>query len=230
MTTEQVVTGGDVDDDDDWEDPPRQPPGSSRFNVRLPSGSVQPVLNQEEVDYLTERVHEYDSQIKFTNVSDLQDLDRILVWELLVHRWGIYVGQGSDYDGEAIDPNSFSRDLDKKSSELRMLKKLVGLDKVTRDKQKGEGSLHLYIQQLLVRAKEFGINREQQLDKALELVNELIGMVTFFRNSTQGERKEFAHTEQDILDWIWDVLRPEYEAIDAEFRERSQKFWVRLQG
>lgn len=200
-----------------------------RFAVQLPSGGMQPVANQAEQQWLTRVVERYGEEIRLTVVTDIMELDRILIMELLVHRYGIFLGQGEDYQGKPVDADRLNVEVNKKSLELRGLKKLVGLDKPTRDKARGEGSIYAWIQDVLMRAKGFGVHREKQLDAALEGINELIGMVTFYRNASDAQRREFRHTADDILDWIWDVLRVEYEAIDAHFREHEQKLWIRDQ-
>jgi hypothetical protein len=214
-------------DDDSYAEPVAAPVGS--IKVVLPSGVAQPVLNDDEAAYLTERVSRYHTDNALSNISDLQDLDRMLVMELMTHRWGIWIGQQSDYAGRAIDEVLYQRQLNAYSTELRQLKKLLGLDKPARDRQRGEGSIHHFWTQLGARAKAFGVMRVAQLDKALELTNELIGLVTWHKNSTEDERKEFHNTAEDILDWIDNVYRPEYEAIDAHFRANEQTYWIRTQ-
>lgn len=202
---------------------------SSSILVDLPSGVAQPVLNHDEAEYLTERVARYHEDNALTNISDLQDLDRMLVMELLAHRWGIWVAKRSDYDGRPIDEAFYQRQINAYSTELRQLKKLLGLDKPARDRTKGEGSVQHYWEQLGARARAFGVLRVNQLDRALELTNQLIGLVTFHMNSTEAEREEFHVTADDIVQWIDSVYRPEYQEIDSHFRTHEQTFWIRTQ-
>lgn len=218
-----------VYDDDGWgpDDPSAALSGS--IEVTLPSGTSHPVLNHYEAEYLTERVARYHEDNALTNISDLQDLDRMLAMELFVHRWSIWVSQRSDYDGRAIDEAFYQRQVNAYSTELRQLKKLLGLDKPARDRTKGEGSVAHYWSQLGVRAKAFGVMRNRQLDRALILTNQLIGLVTFHKNATEAEREEFHVTAEDIVEWIDSVYRPEYSEIDEHFRHHEQTFWVRSQ-
>lgn len=197
--------------------------------VDLPSGVAQPVLNHDEADYLTERVARYHDDNALSNISDLQDLDRMLVMELLAHRWGIWVSQRSDYDGRPIDEAFYQRQINAYSTELRQLKKLLGLDKPARDRTSGEGSVAHYWEQLAARAKAFGVMRVRQVDRALILTNQLIGLVTFHKNATEAEREEFHVTADDIIDWVDTVYRPEFQEIDAHFRANSQSTWIRSQ-
>lgn len=219
-------------EDEDWEYP--GPDGVRRaattldeLRVPLPSGAIQPVQTLDEADHLSSRVQQYMEHMQLTNISDLSSLDTVLVMELMVYRWGIWLGQGYDYANSPIDEVLFQRELSSYSTELRQLKKMLGIDKPSRDRQMGEGSISHYWSNLLERAKAFGVMRNLQFDRALELINELMGMLTFHDNATEEERAEFHITEADLLDWIRTVLVPEYQVIDEHFRETEQRFWIR---
>lgn len=196
--------------------------------VTLPSGAQFMVLTSAEVRYIEERVERYLADNHFVNVSDFQDVDRMLVMELLCFRWGLWISNQRDYFGEAIDDTgSLRRSLGDYSSELRQLKKTLGIDKVARDRQKGEDSVSVYIENLRARAKEFGIVRERQLDKALELFQQLKALVTLHDNSDAKERAEMHCDTQDVFDWIRTVAMFEFDAIDQHFRTHQQGTWVR---
>lgn len=194
--------------------------------VMLPSGGTFWVY-QREVQYFQERSKKYQKDHKFTNTGDLATLDQILMLELLAWRWLNWTSQQKDYWGDAINESGYARSIKDVSAELRQLKGSLGIDKVTRDKQRGEDSVSTYLQNLRIRAKEFGITRETQLDKALELFNQLKALLTLHDNCTPDERIEMACTDPEVLDWIRSIAIPEYDAIDAHFRENSQRMWVR---
>jgi hypothetical protein len=115
------------------------------------------------------------------------------------------------------------------STELRQLKKQLGLDKATRDKEKGDDSIPNYLQNLLIRAREFGVMREKQLDKALELFQQLRALVTLYQNCDEVERRELNVTVDDLMEWMTTIAFPEFEAVDAYFREHQQRLWIRKQ-
>ncbi len=194
--------------------------------VELPSGANFHVF-EEEVDYFVARSRQYLEQNHFTNVSDLQDIDRMLVMEVLVWRWGRWLSTGRDYWGEPVDASPLQRILHEYSRELRALKSALGIDKVTRDKQRGEDSVSAYLENLRQRAKEFGVMRESQLDKALELFNEIKSTVTLYFNTDERERVENGVKPDQVLTWLRDHVIPEYDAIDNHFRENAQKYWIR---
>jgi hypothetical protein len=196
--------------------------------VILPSGATFPV-HTEEVDWFVERATQYLAQNHFPNISDLQDVDRMLILELMVYRWGNWLSRQKDYWGDAVDTNDTQKSLKEYSTELRQLKKLLGIDKSARDKQRGEDSVAAYIQNLQVRAREFGVMRERQLDKAMELFNQLKALMTLNANCDEIERREMHVTDLDLLEWIRDVAIPEYDAVDAYFREHQQRLWIRSQ-
>lgn len=194
--------------------------------VMLPSGGSFNVYMREVV-YVEERSKKYLKDNHFTNASDLATLDQVLMLELLVWRWANWVSQQTDYWGEPVSEPAYAKAMKETSAELRQLKAALGIDKVTRDKQRGEDSVSAYLQNLRERAKEFGVTREKQLDKALELFNQLKAMLVLHDNCTLDEQKEMGCTDLEVLDWIRTVCVPEYDEIDAHFRANKQRFWVR---
>lgn len=194
--------------------------------VSLPSGgpfSAPP----DEAHFISELSRKYTTEFAFQSSSDLQDLDRVVIFEMLIHRWGRWLSRRVDDAGIQIDEKTVGDRISSTSSELRQLKKLLGIDKVAREKAKGEGSVPHYLANLLERAKAFGVNRERQLDKGLELANQLSSLVLLHRNCNADERRSLHVTEADLIEWIETVFVPEFEAIDTYFREHAQKLWVR---
>lgn len=211
-----------------------RPGGDEALMVPLPSGdAVQPTMTEVEATYLTERVRRYQRDNALSNTSHLATLDNILVSELLCYRWGTWLGQGTDYQGGRIDIGVLTRDLERYNMRIAAMKKSLGLDKPTMDRQKGEGSVADYLTKLPLRAKAFGIMRNQQSARATDLLMELIGLVTVYRNcGDDEERKELRVMPQEILDWVWDIARPEIEEIDRKFRQDgpdAQRTWIRVQ-
>lgn len=194
--------------------------------VTLPSGAEFHV-HLEEKDYFEERRDKYLADNKFTNISDMQDIDRMLIMEVLVWRWGRWLSTGRDYWGEPVDANQIQRHFSDYSKELRQLKQSLGIDKITRDKQRGEDSVEAYIENLRVRAKAFGVMREKQLDKALELMNDIKAQAIFYQNCDERERVEQGCTAEKVLEWIIETVIPAYDAIDEHFRENDQRYWIR---
>ena len=194
--------------------------------VRMPSGAVFKVLTRSEVDYLDERVAKYTHEFAWTNPSDLQDVDRMLILELMVYRWGLFLSMSKDYFGDPIDEQALRRSLNDYSGELRQLKKSIGLDKVSRDKERGDDSVPAYLERLRQRAKEFGINRNKMMDKGLELSQQLIALYTLYENCDEQERHEQQCGAEDILSWIRDVYIPEFQSVDEAFRKNHQTYWI----
>jgi hypothetical protein len=95
------------------------------------------------------------------------------------------------------------------------------------DKQRGEDSVAMYLQRLRERAKEFGVTREKQLDKALELFNQLKALMTLHDNCTPDEQKEMGCTTPEVLEWIRNPCITDYDEIDAYFRQHQQRAWIR---
>lgn len=194
--------------------------------VTLPSGGAFSA-SAHEAEFIAELSRRYTTEFAFQSSSDLSDLDRVVIFEALVRRWGRWLSRRVDDAGLPIDEKTVGDRIANTSSELRQLKKLLGIDKVAREKAKGEGSVPHYLANLLERAKAFGVNRERQLDKALELANQLSSLVVLYGNCNEDERRSLHVTQADLIEWIESVFIPEFEAIDAHFREHDQRFWVR---
>lgn len=196
------------------------------FSVVGPSGATHEVLTEQEVEYWEGHLSRYMSNLHFSNISDLQELDRVLMQELMVWRWGNWLSMGVDYFGDAVDERILQDQIKSYSTELRLLKKSLGIDKASRDKDRGE-TVAEYIENLRRRAKEFGYHREKQLSQALILFNDLIALTTLMNNCTPDEQRENHCTPADVLQWIQETAIPEYQAIDEHFRKNQQSTWVR---
>ncbi len=223
---------GPVDDEDDslaTTDLDTERDDGDSLHVTLPSGADFWVLTENERRFVVDRVRKYGDELMFTNVSDLQDLDTVVQIELFKQRWGVWLSTGEDYNQNPVDESDLMKHIKEWSNELRQIKSKLMIDRITREKTSGEGSVAAYIASLLQRAKAFCVHRNNQAAKAIELQNQLIGMITFFRNSDEDERIEFHHTADDIFEWIWDVMRPEFEQIDADFKSGNQTYWIREQ-
>lgn len=191
-----------------------------------PAGGEYTVLTDEEERAFNGLVAKYQSDNHFQNVSDLQDLERIIYIEVISARYMNWLTEDQDYSGEIVDGKALSRTVTDFSGELRQLKKAVGIDRASRLKDSNE-SVADYIENLRQRAKEFGIHREEQLTKALTLFNELSALITLHDNCTPEERRDLKVELDHIIGWIREVAIPEYEELDRHFIQNTQKFWIR---
>jgi hypothetical protein len=203
-------------------------PEIETYLVGTPSGATLEVLTDSEVAYFRDRHTRYLKDNRLVNISDLQDLDRVLAMELMVWRWQSWTLKGMDWWGNDIDEKDLRGSIKAYSSELRALKETLGLDKATRDKEKGE-DVATYIEKLRERAKQFGVMRNEQCAKIITLFQELAALIMLMHNTTgyPDEQKEQLCSEQDVIKWIVDVALPEFNAIDSEFKTNEQRFWIR---
>jgi len=198
------------------------------INVVGPAGGHFIVMTGGEEKLFNDLSSRYTSDNIFQNVSDLQDLERIIHMEVLHLRYSTWISTESDYYGDAIDAKQLASIIKDFSMELRQLKKAVGIDKPSRQRESGE-TLSDYIEQLKKRAGAYGVKRQNQLTVALTLFNELSAKITLHDNCTEQERKDLSAKPEDILAWIRDTAIPEYEEIDAWFIEHQQKTWIQDQ-
>lgn len=198
------------------------------INVVGPAGGSFVVMTDNEERLFKDLSARYTSDNIFQNVSDLQDLERIIHMEVLHLRYSTWMSTETDYYGDAINAKLLASMIKDFSVELRQLKKAVGIDKPSRQKDSGE-TLSDYIEQLKKRAGAYGVRRQNQLTAALTLFNELSAKITLHDNCTEEERRDLSVRPEDILSWIRDTAVPEYEEIDAWFIEHQQKNWIQDQ-
>lgn len=211
-------------------------PGDRAFDVSvdagipvvLPSGATFYVLTQDEADYLAERVTRYLRDNHFVNVSDFQDIDKMVTFELFGHRWSLWLSKGQDYYGEEIDQKKLADTVAAYSHEVRQLKKNIGIDKPARDRQRGDDSIPAYLDALRQRAREFGVMRSEQFAKTIESYMRIQAMIQFHDGCNEMERLERQCTINDVMQVVRDEIA-QFQAIDAKFREEKQQMWIRKQ-
>lgn len=178
-----------------------------------------------EADYYESRRDRYLADNAFPNVSDLQDMDRLLTFEVMTYRWTLWMGQGFDYQQLRVDEGTIKRLIEDCSKEIRQIKSSLGIDKATRDKERGE-SLADYVEKLLQRAKAFGYHRNNQYAEAVTLIFELRSMVLTFDRADEDERHTLGLSEESILEWIRTEMVARWDKIDEAFRA-TQSMWIR---
>ncbi len=202
--------------------------GPQLRDVRQTNGQTLQVMGDTEAKFYRGQQKRYLDENKFTAASDLADLDRLLFFELLVFRWTQWLSSGRDYDGW-LAPSAeeqLRKNLKETAPLISAIKNDLGLTKSQRDKEQAD-SVGAYLVELKRRAKEHGVRREKQLTAAICLTKELFSLVGTFDRSNQLERSKIGlESADDILDWIRNHMKPEFDSIDEHFRKNSQRFWV----
>ena len=209
-----------MDDDDETGD------DGEIFEVESPSKAKVTLMTLEEAEHYNRIRQRYMDDNGFKNISDLLELDRMLTFEVASYRASQWLTTGEDYKGRKVNNNDLQKSLDIFSREIRGIKKDLGIDKSTRDKDQGE-SLAEYIKKLGIRAKEFGISRNKQAVRAITILMELRGLITLYENSTKAERKEFNAELEDIVEWLKGQF-DDFDEIDKDLRA-EQKYWIRTE-
>lgn len=194
--------------------------------VDLPTGASVRVKTADEADFLNKSRDRYLSETRFTDNTDLQDLDRLLLAELLLFRYNAWMMAGVDYDDERFDEIATGRKIKDVSDSINRLKEQMGLSKKARDAS--AASIADKWNELLRRAKEFGYHRENQMRTAMVLMAELSTIVGSFDRSDEEERRKLGYeTEHDILMWVREYMLPEYRRVDEHFIANEQRMWQR---
>lgn len=200
------------------------PYGIELYSVDTPNGSNLNLLNEDEARYYESQRDKYLSDNRFTNVSDIEDLSRLLVLEVMVRRWSTYLAQGFDYLAARINETECKSNIKEYSTEIRLVKASLGIDRAQREKDKGE-TVGDYVATLLARAKAFGVHRNQQYAKSVTFLWELINQVQTYDRCNDDERRELDLTPESILDWVRSTVIPEWAALNNDFRQQ-QRIWI----
>jgi hypothetical protein len=105
------------------------------------------------------------------------------------------------------------------------VKASMGMDRKGRVSDEQQSTAD-FIRTLLGRAREFGVHRDEQIAKAMDLMSEIQKLVGLHDRSDEEEQHQLGVDAEHILDWLRSVALPEYKAIDAAFR-KNQKLWIR---
>ncbi len=191
-------------------------------------GGTLRVQGDREQEWYERTRDRYLAETKFTENTDLQDLDRLLGLELQFYRWSQHLAAGMDYEGDLVADEQLRRQLKDVSTAITQLKAAMSLTKQARDDAAADGNFATWLADLKVRAKVFGMHREKQLTRSLVLMKELLAVTGTYRRSDSEERRKAGYdTAEDVLAWIDGDVRGRFEELDAYFRTHEQRYWVR---
>lgn len=204
--------------------------GVESFEVETPSGATLRVTDAREKEYYERLRDKIMGSYDFTDPNDYVDLDHILGLELSV--WRIQGQLNLSLDAHSrplssMDITRLSKTLTDNKAALAKAKDALGLSKVARDKANDGESVASYLENLRKRAHEFGIHRNNQVHKALGLMNEIGSVAGTWLRSNDFERAKLGYpAAEDVLRWIAQEAYPEYQKIDEEFRANGQRYWI----
>lgn len=218
---------------------PNVSPTTSPAVIEVTSVTGQKIrlLHQSEKTYYEEAKKKYLAEYTFTQANDMRLVDRLLNLEVQCQRYQWYTLAGIDYDANLIvakEESDYRRAIKELNQQILDVQKELGVTKAERERATDKDSVGAYITELLQRAKEFGLMREKQLDRGLELVNELFAMTGAYKRSNENERRKLGLEDPEtIIDWVIEVMQPSYNEIDDHFKQgdgtpgSGQKYWIR---
>lgn len=208
--------------------PPYQMQADDGIPVTLPSGAQYYVLTTAEEQYLQDKIRRYLEDNHFVNISDMLEIDRMVTFELLIHRWTLWLAKNKDYWNDPINADKLSATCSEYSREVRQIKKGLGVDKLARDKTRGDDSVAALWDNLRTRAREFGYARNEQFVAVLTAFHRIKASIVFYENCDEVERKENACELTDVLRVVKEEIE-KFDQIDEDFRFKKQRLWVRNQ-
>ena len=189
------------------------------------SGTRFSVIGDEEAGWFNTNLARYLDQYAFENIADMQDLDRLLALELLSYRYAVFLIRGSDYEDQLFDEKAVRDHKEKIDREIRQIKEHMGMGRKNRLEEDRQSAAD-YLRDLLSRAKEFGIHRDHQIAKAIDVLMEIKKLIGLYDRCDEEERIQLGVTPDQILQWLREVAIPEYDLLDENFRS-NQKLWIR---
>lgn len=209
--------------------PAAAPPGLTQValhQVTTPTGGTIDVMGAAEAQRYDESLAAY-STVQFTERSDLEDLERVLFMELMCYRWGRWLMAGREYDGTLIgNEGDLRRWINDYATQITKVKESLKLDRRGRESD-AAATFHERWTKLADHAKEFGIMREKQLGRALEIMQGLFSIVATFDRCDEEERGKIGFPDEAAIVAYIRESRPAFDEIDAHFRQNSQRMWVR---
>jgi hypothetical protein len=195
-------------------------------HVRTPQGGTLDVMGDAERNWYEQQRDLYMSQNDYTQASDIAELDRLLLMELMVFRWSQWLASGKEYDGTLIDdPTRLRRATQDFSVQILKIKEGLRLDRKAREADTGETFADRW-QWLTRHAKQLGVTRERQLGVALELMNEIFSIISIYDRCNAEERKKLELDDEAAVVEHIRALRPRYDEVDEHFRTHQQRFWI----
>ena len=203
---------------------------AKKCTVKTLTGQDLELQTAVEAKFYNEAKDRYLKENTFTVASDLRALDRLIFLETLSYRWTYSLASGFTNDGaelKAMQADQLRKNLKETTPMIASIQNDLGLTKAQRQQEQAE-SIGAYIQQLKIAAKQHGVRREKQLGKAIELTKELFSLCGTYRRSNEAERRKLGfESSEDIVDWVLDFMKPEFDAVDEHFRTHQQRFWLR---
>lgn len=185
------------------------------------------VLDGFEKVFLERLRDSYDRELRFTNPSDMQDIDRLLGLELQVHRLSRWLSADVDYNGDELaDPSGIRRALQTYSETVGKLKERLRLDPASREKDQGETVAQRW-DSLVRRAGKFGVHRINQARMAISLWNELHMLCSTWARANESERAKLGLSPEMIVNWVLNEGHTVFAQIDTDFRTVEQSLWSR---
>lgn len=200
----------------------------AKFSVYTLDNQELELQHKKEVDFYNRAQSKYVNDNVFTVASDERALDRLVLQETLMFRWQSQLASGLDYQNQPLsyaETEGLRKNLKEGAITISNAHQELGLSKVQREKDKVE-SVQAYVNNLLARAKERGVHREEQVDLNLNLFMEFSAHVNAFMRADDYERGRLGFPDaQSLLQWWIDNGIKRYKDHDDVWRAGNQKYW-----
>lgn len=202
----------------------------ANFKVYTLDNQELDLQHKKEVDFYNRAQSKYVNDNVFTVASDERALDRLVLMETLMFRWQAQLASGLDYGNQPLtyaETEGLRKNLKEGAITISNAHQELGLSKVQREKDKVE-SVQAYVNNLLARAKERGIHREEQVDLIINLFMEYSAHTQAFMRADEYEKGRLGFPDaQALVTWWIDNGVKRYKDHDDAWRNSSQKYWAK---
>lgn len=192
------------------------------FKVHTPSGNVFEVMTKEEQVYAENLFREYTSKFEIENPADLTLLESLVSFQVLLFRTSKWLMRGIDYDGNPVDIRSLNEVMTRVQKQIIELQDKLKISKTARSQE--NLSAADIINEIVKRAKEYGIHKNKVAWKFLLAYYEIKHWVGVYLRNDEKDRKASGATADEVIKKIHAILK-DIEQYEDEFREK-QKLWL----
>jgi hypothetical protein len=190
----------------------------------LPTGSPFHLQTEQEAEWYERQRDQYLTHNRFTNVSDLEDLARLLTLEIMVYRWTTWLTQGFDYLAGRVNETELKNAIKEYSVEIRLVKASLGIDRVTRERIRARQSVTTSPTCWSVQPNSpFTAMTNMRL--SVTFIWELVSMIETYDRCDEQERRELDLSPEQILEWVRTRVMPKWHDLNESFRA-VQTIWV----
>lgn len=190
------------------------------LSVRMPTGEKMSVQNAEERLYVERKVKEY-AKYKITDEADKGLLKQLIVSELLHYRYSEELNKPENASLKPSEAKSYNEIIQKHVDKTKDLMAVLGIS--AKKDEKDANYWPKKVQELILRAKQFGEQKDAEMEFALDFMAELQEKIRMRKSCDAEEIVELKITDDDIFNFIEERLH-KFGKLCDRFKDKQTKW------